>query len=602
MATTFQQLRLKLARLVAGSPKRAFAQGAIVDRLSADWRLSSASGNQETRADIRELRRRGRALFRDDPVVTGAVREFVNNVVGETGLRLHPRNKGADGKPAEKANAALIDAWKDWGHKETASVDRSMSFVDIQDRIVESLVVDGEVFIRKHSGFRNKYAYSLELIDPDLLDEQFNVETMPNGNQIWMGVEIDKWGAPVQYHFWTRHPAESGRRERVAIPADEIIHLFKRKRTKQVRGVSWLTPVIFRLKMLGAYEDAEVTAARIAASKMGFFETIPDAFAAFELPAPNEKIVMDVAPGSIDQAPPGYKFTPWDPQHPNAQFAAFLKAMLRTIAGGLGMAYTTLTGDLEGTNYSSIRAGLLNERDFWRRLHSWFAEHFHRLVFASWLEMAILTPILSLPSRLAERWTDVEWKGRGWKWVDPYNDARANEMMLALGLTSRQQLCAEMGREFEDIIDDLKRENEIADAAGVYIGGLAAKQDNPQPVDENGNQPAANGKDESQEKSIDEADLQRSELRMLHAISSHTKAPTINVSTPDVRVDMKAPDVKVDVNMPAPPAPAAKTTSRKILHIYDDNGVHKGYEIIESRTVVDSEATPETATNTKQVA
>src|SRR6266567_1005186 len=94
--------------------KRAFAQGAIVDRLSADWRLSSASGNQEVRADIRELRRRARALFRDDPVVTSAVREFVNNVVGEQGLRLHPRNAGADGKPAEKANKAITDAWKDW--------------------------------------------------------------------------------------------------------------------------------------------------------------------------------------------------------------------------------------------------------------------------------------------------------------------------------------------------------------------------------------------------------------------------------------------------------------------------------------------------------
>src|SRR5436305_6190173 len=108
MASPLKQLRLKVARFIAG--KRAFAQGAMVDRLSADWRLSSASGNQETRADIRELRRRARALYRDDPVVNAAVREFISNVVGETGITPHPRNKGADGAPAEKANKTIVEA------------------------------------------------------------------------------------------------------------------------------------------------------------------------------------------------------------------------------------------------------------------------------------------------------------------------------------------------------------------------------------------------------------------------------------------------------------------------------------------------------------
>lgn len=516
---TIDSVRRKIAQFIAGKrafAKRAFAQGALVDRLNTDWRLSSASGNQELRADIRELRRRARALFRDDPYVTGAVREFVQNIVGEQGIRPHPRNLGADGKPAEKANKALVEAFKLWGKKKTASVDRRLSWIALQDRIIESWVIDGEAIIRKHKGFRNAFGFSLELIDPDLLDEQFNRDQDSQGNAIYMGVEVDKWGAPVAYHFWSHHPAEPGRRERIRVPADEIIHLFKQKRAKQVRGVSLLTAVIFRLKMLGAYEDAEVTGARISSSKMGFFETIPEWLDSFEQPAPGEKIVMDVAPGSFEQLPPGMKFTAWDPQHPGGHVEKFVKTILRSIAVGTGMAYTTLTGDLEGTNYSSIRAGLLSERDFWRRCQAWVASEVHEDVFENWLEIAILTPLLALPSKIAERWTDIEWRGRGWKWVDPYNDARANEMMLSLGLTSRQRLCADMGIEFEDMIADLKRENELADAAGVYIGGIAMKKDTAQPV--GGTGPSGIGEeDETTQKAMEGGDADRRQLRMLHA-------------------------------------------------------------------------------------
>lgn len=483
-----------MARWIAGTTgQRAYAQGAIVDRLSTDWRLSSASGNQETRADLRELRRRARALFRDDPYVNAAVREFAQNVIGDEGIRLHPRNTGADGAPAERSNGAIADAWRTWGHAETASVDRAESWVDLQQRAVESWVVDGEVFVRKHSGFRNPFGFALELIDPDLLDEQMNRDVAPNANAIVMGVEIDKWGAPIAYHFWTRHPAEPGPRTRVAVPADEVCHLFKRKRPGQVRGVSLLAPILFRLKMLGAYEDAEVTAARIGSSKMGFFEVNPQYLDAWTPPTASEKILMDVAPGSLEQLPPGMTFKEWDPKHPNTAFATFVKSLLRSIAQGLGVAYTTLSGDLEGVNYSSIRAGLLSERDFWRGLQKWVAEHLHRPVFEAWLEMAILSPKLSLPSKLAERWHDVEWRGRGWKWVDPFNEIRAHEMAIGLGLVSRQQLCAELGRDFETVLQDLKREKELSDQYDVYIDGVAQKTDTAQPVGGITEHPAPDG-------------------------------------------------------------------------------------------------------------
>jgi lambda family phage portal protein len=314
-----------------------------------------------------------------------------------------------------------------------------------------------------------------------------------------MGIEFDKWGAPVFYHFWTRHPSDYGSRKRIAVPADEIVHIFKPFKPKAARGMTWLATIIFRLHMLGAYEDAEVTAARFGASSMGFVTTKGDDIEGYTPPAPGEQPEIPLEPGTFPQLLPGQQVQEWSPEHPNTNYAGFVKSVLRSISAGLSMAYTTLSGDLEAVNYSSIRTGLQSERDFWRGMQAWMAENVHRVVFGGWLTMAVLTPKLNLPSMDAERWKDVQWRGRGWQAVDPYNETRANEMDVGLGLTSRTRLCAARGYEFEDVLVELAQEKDLGKKYDVFIDGVASKADAPQPSggaddtpdDEGGQQPAA---------------------------------------------------------------------------------------------------------------
>jgi lambda family phage portal protein len=482
-----ERVRQAIVKFLAGD-KRAVSQAAIVDRLSSDWRMSSASGNQEVRADIKTLRKRARSLFRDDPYVNGLVRDFVLNINGTKGIELHPKNETSKDKLNDEANNAIRDAWKEWGNSENASTDGVMNWVEIQDQVVEGFVVDGEAILRKHKGFNNDYRFAVELIDPDLIDERMNVErSSQTGNRIIMGVEVDKWYRPVAYHILTVHPSEAGQRVTNRVPADEIVHIFKRKRIGQTRGVTHLQPIIFRLHMLGAYEDAEVTASRISASKMGFFETDPQHADGFESEqeggAQQKTVTMEVTPGAMEDLPPGKKFVPWDPQHPNTAYKEFTAAVLRSIAVGGGVAYTTLTGDLTGVNYSSIRAGLLTERDMWKKSQDFFSSHLHRRIYNDWLGMALLAGKLQLAgSLLAEKWNKAEWKGRGWKWVDPYNDSRANEMNVAMGFTSRTQIHADQGTDLEDTLKELAREKELAEKYDVFIDGMAAKLDIPQPI------------------------------------------------------------------------------------------------------------------------
>jgi hypothetical protein len=198
--------------------------------------------------------------------------------------------------------------------------------------------------------------------------------------------------------------------------------------------------------------------------------------------------------------PPGLHYEGIDPTHPNGNFAQFQKAILRMVARAGGTSYTTLSGDFENTNYSSGRMGLLPERDFYRFVAHFVTTRFNRPIYLHWLTFGSLSGALRLPSPTVSGLSAHAWEYRGWPWIDPLNDIQANERKLRLGLTSRQRLCAELGLDFEDVLEELKAENDLATAAGVDVSGIeltgrVTSQGAPPGVgtDENGNPIDANG-------------------------------------------------------------------------------------------------------------
>ena len=54
------------------------------------------------------------------------------------------------------------------------------------------------------------------------------------------------------------------------IPAESVLHVYKKDRPGQVRGVTWLAPVILKLRDLDEYEDAELVRKKIEACFAAF--------------------------------------------------------------------------------------------------------------------------------------------------------------------------------------------------------------------------------------------------------------------------------------------------------------------------------------------
>jgi lambda family phage portal protein len=175
-----------------------------------------------------------------------------------------------------------------------------------------------------------------------------------------------------------------------------------------------------------------------------------------------ERIQMDVSPGSIEQLPPGHKFTSWDPQHPNAAFDPFVCALLRAIAAGADVSYASLTGDLSKTSYASGRMGMLGERDNWQSAQVHIAEHVLTPIYEEFCKYGLLTGAIRLPARdLARYQAAANWRPRGWPWTDPLKDAQADILSIMHGLSSRTRVLADQGIDVEDVYDELDHENQL---------------------------------------------------------------------------------------------------------------------------------------------
>lgn len=478
--------------VVRGAPavggKRGDFRGASTGRAYADVVAALRSVDLETRGDLGLLRARARKLVRDNSYAAGFVGELVSNVVGPQGIAFQARTRDANGAFRREINRRLEQGWTQWGMPESASLNGRLSWEDQQRLLVAQLATDGELLFRKVRFADNPFGFTLQMLDPDFLDHTYFVAEgtsgLPRGVSVRMGVECDRSGRALAYHLWDRHPSEV-QRTRERIPASEIVHDFIPYRVGQVRGVTWFAPVLSDILVYDSFNQAELKTARTAAATMGFIlNKSPEAIEAYQAElarkiangeAEPDPLTFEVEPAVMHELAPGQEIAQFNPAHPSPEFTAFSKVILRGIARGLGMAYTTLTGDLEAVNYSSIRAGLLGERDIYRMLQRWTTVHVCRPVFRAWLEMALTTPeALGLPTRKADDYADVAWMPRGWKWVDPLKDLQAAQLAISLGLACRTDIAAEQGHDYETTIANLAAEEELAAEYGVTIDGAPA--------------------------------------------------------------------------------------------------------------------------------
>ncbi len=454
-----------------GGKKRSYS-AATTTRFNMDWLTQSMSADSAMRGKLESIRDRARDLERNNEWVGGYFRALENNVIGETGIALQMRIKQeGTGNFDEIANDKIETAFYNWGKVRNCTTCRRYSWRDVQKLVLRAMKRDGEALIRL---VRNTNGLRLQLIECDLLDGEAHYKAS-NGNDVRFGVEMNLDREVVAYHLLSNHPGDgqfpSSMRTKRRVPADEMIHLFKPDRIGQTRGVSCLTASMQRLKMLDGYAEAELVAARTGAAKMGFFQKkTPDGWSGETDDQGN--LSMSAAPGSIEELPVGVEFKSWDTDHPNAGYGGYVKSMLRGISTSLGISYNSLANDLEGVNYSSIRAGLLEEREEWKSIQRYLIEHLCEPIFTEWLTIELLSGRLGLPFSKMWKFNVPEFSGRRWGWVDPKKDMEAAILAVRSGQKSLRQIIAETNGDIYDVARSMKADKELFASLGVELPEL----------------------------------------------------------------------------------------------------------------------------------
>jgi lambda family phage portal protein len=162
----------------------------------------------------------------------------------------------------------------------------------------------------------------------------------------------------------------------------------------------------------------------------------------------------------------------------------------------MDVAYNGLANDLEGVSYSSIRAGVLEERDQWMTLQAWFEAALLEPVYSAWFDSAMLAgQILGpsgapLPITKRDKFYPHAWQGRRWGWVDPLKDIEASRLAVQSGITSPQDVAAQQGKDIEDVLDDIAVFQAMAARKGVTIVSYESGAAPSSPPDDENDSPA----------------------------------------------------------------------------------------------------------------
>ncbi|MEZ5751935.1 MAG: phage portal protein [Paracoccaceae bacterium] len=420
--------------------------------------------------------RRAGWYARNNPWVAAAVDSLVGNVVG-AGIK--PQSTHPDQAVRERLQVLWL-RWTD--HADPGGL---ADFYGLQAMAVRAMVEGGESFARlRVVPDAAAVPLHIDLLDRDQVPLDLHRD-IGGGTRVRAGIEFNAMGQRTAYWVMRDRPGDpltSLRLEPLRLPSADCLHLFKPLAAGQLRGITWLAPVLLRLHELDQFEDAALVKAKVAALFTGFI-TDPDGTAG-GLSGTNTDgaLTVGMEPGSLIPLPPGTDIRFSNPTEHDA-YAPFVKNHLRAVAAGMGLPYELVSGDLEGVTYSSIRAGLIEFRRRVEQLqHNVVVHLFCRPVWERFVRLAVLSG--DLPARDFDRdpaaYLACEWLPPKFDYVDPKKDVEAEILAINAGLKSRRQAISERGYDAEQVDAEIAADKARTDALGLTFGAPpAAKEDIP---------------------------------------------------------------------------------------------------------------------------
>jgi len=455
----------KRARYRAALEVLSSYDGARMGRSTEGWTTSRTDPNAAIGPDLDRLVQRSRDLTANDPHGARISSVIANSAVG-TGITPQP----ATGDDA--TDKIISEEFKFW--QEECDSEGQLDFWGLQHLAVRSIVESGASLSRRRQRRASdglRVPYQIQLMEMDHIDRD-KQESRGTAGHITQGVEFDQIGRRAAYWLFDRHPGSSGTLRSLSadyqsrrIPAEGVVHAYRKLRPGQVHGVPWLAPVMLRMRQLGDVDEAAVVKARIAACLALWVEQTegPDSGLIGESKTEDGtgQRIETLRPGMIRYGKFGEKATVISPPRDEGYDAVYKKQQ-QMIAAGVDMFYAQLTGDLADVNYSSFRAG---DRDFRSAIEVFRWAFIIPMMCRPWWRGFIDT--LVLQSKIQAPLYGATWTPPAFMSVDPYKDAQADELRLGTGTGNLFESIAERGYDPRAFVAKIAEIKKLLDSLGL---------------------------------------------------------------------------------------------------------------------------------------
>lgn len=466
-------------------------QGAESNRLTANKKPKNRSADQELQGPFGadSMRAWSRMLVRDNAWASNALDSIVSETIG-SGIGVQSMLESSEGQDLEDTNDRRDATWRQWC--EVCELTGQLTFDELQALAFREMVEAGECLVHmvsvptEYLGIHRPIPLALELIEADRLatDRDTFAHRSRNGqNRVVRGVEINELGKPVAYWVYPDHPdtAYVSRREPVRLLAANVLHLYRRDRIGQSRGISWFAPVVSWLRDLGVYVDNELQASAVASCFSVFIKT--EGGTSGLLPPSVDGVSEDtedsdgntyshVQPGMIGYLRPGEDVVSASPGRPNSASEPWINLMLRGIAAGIGSSYEAVSKDFSQTNYSSSRTSKLENRPRYRRWQRYWMAHLCQPVWDRFCDAAAQAGRQEFPTASEllndrRRYAPVEFMPPTWEWVDVSAEQQSSEAAIKANQSTLQIECGAKGLNYKHVLYQRAKEEALARKLGL---------------------------------------------------------------------------------------------------------------------------------------
>lgn len=436
-------------------------------RLQSRWNTLNMSAEMTDRYERDTIRARARDLERNSDVMNSVVRAFRRNVIG-AGLKV--RITTGD----QELDQSLGRLWEQWCKGRNCDVTGQQSFPQIVRMCIQRKIMDGGVLLVKRYTNQGMLPLQLQVLEVDELDLT-QIQPKNKENKVVGGIEYNRFNRPEGY--WIRQYSIDGytQMEPVYIKAGDVIFYFSKKRPSQIRETSDMSATMTRVKDMNEFMTAVGIKEKIAACLAVFIKrTNPSNIPGKPARRMDGEVSYEgkrIVPGMIMEMQMGDEAQMLNPAGQGTDAAAFIKTQQRMVSSANGLSYEAVSRDMSDTNYSSARQSMIEDDLTYDEERELLTECVLDEVYESFVISCWLKGLISVPDfwERKETYLSHEWVTIPKRWIDPYKEANANGIALKTGQKTFQQICAENGRDWKTVVNEMAEAQEYAQKKGIDL-------------------------------------------------------------------------------------------------------------------------------------